>query len=303
MHLLTALPPSDRADHWHRYVKYLHERNGAPDFTRQRFVERERYFNNIDAKPVRRSGPPVVDQVVFSRNQALSAPEPGLDDKTLWALCTANINRVEDWGVRYGIALKTKQGLYHETSDQDPYHLIDLEENYHTRMLRDALETLGLRMDDHPPRPRSQALVRAMVRMPRAVSNMMILAAEVGGVVGFQLLLVKARELFGDQPEPLARIESLFKEIIIDEIGHIRFLRSQLSSAQMMLTRLMLPMVTRSFLQDLPEVVALFGRDTYLRAIDDLLAHNEIAIDDGDAHPLDRFFHPIQQQHLSTSPA
>ena len=49
--------------------------------------------------PVKLSGPAVVDQAVFSRNESLKKPEEGLDETTLWALAVAASNVAERDGV------------------------------------------------------------------------------------------------------------------------------------------------------------------------------------------------------------
>ena len=83
----------------------------------------------------------------------------------------------------------------------------------------------------------------------------------------FHLLLHKARELFGDQPGPLARIEELFAQIMVDEVGHVHFARSQLDAAGLAIAKRLLPLVARGILDDMPEYYQLFGRERLMEEI------------------------------------
>jgi hypothetical protein len=74
MDIFTALPLGERQRFLASYLEDLRSRNGVPDQSGQRFTTRERYFADLEARPVRRQGPPVVDQATFSRNEALASP-------------------------------------------------------------------------------------------------------------------------------------------------------------------------------------------------------------------------------------
>src|SRR2546429_204293 len=69
------------------YLDHLRARNGLPRFETRTFTIRETMFRDLEAKPVRRTGRPVVDPAVFAENHLRRAPWPGLDEPTLFALC------------------------------------------------------------------------------------------------------------------------------------------------------------------------------------------------------------------------
>jgi hypothetical protein len=202
-----------------------------------------------------------VDQAVFDRNHARRSPEPGLDPATLWALATAKTNRAERYGVEYSVK---HQGQPPDAAS-DPHTYIQIEEFYHTRILKDVLATLGVHMEIGRPSAPVRLMVRAMVRLPDRIANVLVLCGEVVGVVLFSLLLEKARELFAAQPRVLARIEALFAQIMVDEVGHVHYVRSGLSPARLALARRLLPLVCHGVLADIPELVHLFGRAAILR--------------------------------------
>jgi len=243
------------------YLAYLRKRDGVPDLAARRFDVRERFFAEIDAMPRTWVGEPLVDQAVFHRNHALRTPEAGLDEATLWALATAKTNRAERFGVELSIA-NTKE---HAALLDDPHTYIQIEEFYHTRILKDALATIGLDVEVAVPTPKTRLLVRAMVFLPDALANVGVLCGEIVGVTIFTLLLERARKLFARQPDALARIEALFAQILVDEVGHVHYVRSRLSATQLAAAKVLLPVVVASVIDDIPELVLLFGRQALYR--------------------------------------
>ncbi len=262
----TAFEPmstQDQARFRAAYLSYLRQRDGVPDMGTQKFDVRERFFSTLDSNPKCWVGAPPVDQAVFNRNHELATPEPNLDQVTLWALATAKTNRAERYGVEYSL----EHGGKPDAAENDPHAYIQVEEFYHTRILRDALAAIGVSMEVGTPGISSRALVRAMVWLPDAYANIFVLCGEIVGVAIFSLLLEKARELFAQQPKALARIEALFGQIMVDEVGHVHFVRSGLSERRLRWARRVLPLVAWGALRDLPELVQLFGREEIMRRV------------------------------------
>lgn len=263
--MTTALHPMT-ADERRRfvpaYLAYLRNRDGTPDLAARRFDIRERFFTEIDASPRRWVGALPVDQSVFDRNHAARQPEPGLDRFTLWALATARTNRAERFGVELAIA-HDRQTLAQQL--EDPHTWIQLEEVYHTRILRDILGTIGLSVEVADPNPRIQWLVRAMVHLPAAVSDVLVFCGEIVGVTIFSLLLGEARSLLVARPDALARVEALFSQILVDEVGHVHFLRSRLAPAQIAVARRLVRFVAANLVDEIPELGLLFGREEVIR--------------------------------------
>jgi hypothetical protein len=261
--VFEPMPPSEQARFRAAYLAYLRERDGVPDMETQRFDLRERFFADLDAAPNCWDGLPPVDQAVFDRNHARRKPEPNLDEVMLWALATAKTNRSERYGVEYALAYNNRAS----NAANDPHAYIQIEEFYHTRILRDALATIGLRMDMGRPGLSARTMIRAMVRLPEKVANVIVLCGEICGVAVFSLLLEKARELFANQPEVLARHEALFGQIMVDEVGHVHFVRSTLSPQRLAWARRILPIVAMGLLDESPELLRLFGREEIMRRI------------------------------------
>jgi len=264
--VFTPFTKDDKRVFLNDYLIHLQRRNGAPDLAARLFSVREEFFHDLEQHPVRRSGLPVVDPLLFERNEKRYRPESGLDEATLWTLAVAKTNRAERDGVEYALAR-----IDPTTRKADnPMTYIEIEEFYHTRILKDVLDVVGLEMQYFPPPTMTQFLTHSMYYIPKSISNLLILCSEVVGVAGFRLLGEKAHELFSDQPKSLQRIDQLFQQILVDEVGHVHYARSQLGPARLKIAKKMLPLVTRYLLHDIPEFELLFGREKIIETVFDL---------------------------------
>lgn len=264
MHVFTPLTRAERRAFVAHYREYLRRRDGVPDTTTYTFSVRESVVRTFEENPVVRAGEPIVDRAVFDRNaNEQDVADEGLDEATLWAILAARMNRQEQYAIQY----LEGRGQYAGGSPEDPTTYIDIEERYHGRLLDDALRTLGLEPRWRPPPRLTRFMLRQIIRLPRFVSDMTVLCGEIIGVASFMLLRERAAVLFADQPAPAQRVQSLLTQLLVDEIGHVYYLRSRLGPVRLLLARLLLPVIARSMLKDVPEAVRLFGRKQVLARI------------------------------------
>jgi hypothetical protein len=241
---------------FHRaYLEHLQRHDGDIDPDQRRFLRREALVEELVASPVPLDAGPLVAQSTFDRNNRPGPIDPVLDDASLWALTAAKANLSERHAIEQQLAMSARGQLDRE----DPQSYIDIQELYHTRILSDALAAIGLKAAFGVPPLGTRILIAVMIHLPRAIANVVILAAELGGVVLFRLLRNKARRLFAHEPRALARIEQLFSQIIADEIGHVLYVRSRLGRARLWLARRLLPIVAALYRHDVPEIDRLFG--------------------------------------------
>lgn len=257
MDLFTPLSPEQKRDFEQAFFAHLNRRDGAPDAKGRTFAIREKMYAELARTPARREG--LIDPEVFARNlRRRNGPEAGLDERMLWALCAAKANRGEAYGVDY----QFKNGYFDVSSDTDPFLFIAIEEQYHTRVLKDALDLFGLEIDFDEPTALFRFFIQALVKLPRSLSDVLVFCSEIVGSVCFRLILDKARELFADP-----HLDKLLAQILVDEVGHVYFLRSRLGPARLKLAKAMLPAVAKGILDNFPEGPALFGYDRILQAV------------------------------------
>jgi hypothetical protein len=245
------LPIAERKLRLDGYMRFLRERDGEPDVAKRTLSRREAWFREIEREPIRYSG--AVDRAAF-RRYIHERPGPEIDPKLAWILATAKSNRVEHYGVTLDFKIHGDVGS--RFGEHMPY--IDLEEFYHTRILRECVRVFELEFELEPPKTFTRFFAELVVRSPHWGRLVTALCGELFGAVGF-LLLWEKTALFADDPKACDRLRSLIREILIDEMGHAAYGHAKLGRAGIAIVRAASPMVASYFLADLPEFSYLAG--------------------------------------------
>lgn len=260
--IFSAMDVSERIAFQQIYLYYLRGRDGIPALESRTFSWREDRFVQLEHRlaPQPALG---LSTEVFQRNLLRKKPEPGLNPRMLWALAMAKISRSE----RYGVDYKLKTCGFAVAEANDPCLFVEIEELYHSRIIALALRHIGLDAQMRPPSRLTQLALRLMMLLPHAISDVIVMSGEVAGVIVFRMLAEKARELFQEAPEALSNILELLAQLLIDEVGHVYFLRSRLDGPRLFLARLILPLVAKALLDDTPEIWPLLGRERLMKEI------------------------------------
>ncbi len=230
------------------YRNFLARRDGEADLLNRRLANREQFFHQLEANPVRSAHP--ADRQTFLRNLRRRRPEAGLDRKMLFLLATAKLNQAERFGVGLG-------ETYGRNSDQNlpPENVyLELEEHYHTRLLAYALDIFDLTFQVVPPPFVMRQFVKTGVFLPERLSFLFVGAAEMAGCIMFDELRRVGIELFSDEPEVSERIELLYSEILTDEIGHVGYCASRCTAAERAIMRRIYPLIGRMFARQTAEI-------------------------------------------------
>jgi hypothetical protein len=245
------------------FLAYVQQRDGEVDLAREWLSQREAYFEQNKTEPVRSARQ--IDSAKFTRNLSTTKIDPDLDDMMLWLLATAKANRSERYGIE--ISKTTRLGGV-KASLNEPLVYLTVEEFYHTRVLLDAVKVFGLNIEMEPPVSRFNRLaIQGIVYLPEKVAAPLALAGEVLGVIAFTLLRDKAAELFADEPKVVERIQSLYNQILVDEIGHVAYARATNGWLGLKVAELIQPVLVKTMLREVPELVKLFGSDKILAEI------------------------------------
>ncbi|BBZ22032.1 hypothetical protein [Mycolicibacter hiberniae] len=219
------------------YREYLRRRDGEADLLNRRLANREAFFNDLEAHPVRSRH--VADPDVFVRNLRRRRPEAGLDPKMLFLLATAKLNQTE----RFGVGLGETYGLNSDKELPPERVYLELEEHYHTRLLAYVLDIFDLTFQVVPPVFVMRQFVKIAVFLPERWGAMFVGAAEMAGCVMFYELRRIGNELFADEPEVQERIDRLYGEILTDEVGHVGYCASRCSAAERAIMRRLYPRI------------------------------------------------------------
>ncbi|MGV0805835.1 hypothetical protein [Mycolicibacterium setense] len=244
------------------YRDFLARRDGEADLLNRRLANREQFFTELEANPVRSAQP--ADRTVFLRNLRRRRPEPGLDRKMLFLLATAKLNQAERFGVGLG-------ETYGRNSDENlpPENVyLELEEHYHTRLLAYALDVFDLTFQVVPPPFVMRQFVKTGVFLPERLGFMFVGAAEMAGCIMFDELRRAGAELFADEPEVARRIELLYSEILTDEIGHVGYCASRCTSAERAVMRRAYPLIGRLFSRQTAEISLLIDSEKLRARLD-----------------------------------
>jgi len=243
------------------YRQYLAERNGTPDLLRRRLERREDFCAAIEAQPVRSCRR--IDRDAFLHNLRRRHPEAGLSRELAWLLATAKLNQAE----RFGVGLGETYGRNSGDCPPEAVYL-ELEEHYHTRLLAYVLDMFDLPFQVVPPPLVMRQFVKLSVFLPKGPGVPFVGAAEMAGCVMFDELRRAGVAIFADERDVAARIDSLYSEILIDEIGHVGYCAARCSRTGRMLMRRLSPRFGRLFARQTPEILLVVDRHALHERLD-----------------------------------
>jgi hypothetical protein len=234
--LFTPLPAAKRRGLGDEFLAFAAERDGQPDLARRTLSRREQWFDDLS-----RQEPPAwrgeaIDPDAFGSWHRGERPLREAPPLVVWLVLVARANEGEAWGVDYLLDRGGFQGLGRGGTLR-PRDFADLEETYHTRILRAIVRLFGvdfaLRL---PPKP-VQHSVKFMAYAPERLSFTLLGAGELMGTVAFLDLARRGDRLLAGHPEIAARVRALMDEILIDEVGHVTYLLGTMTGWQLALVR------------------------------------------------------------------
>lgn len=235
--LFTPLPPAARARIGSDFIAFARERDGEPDVKRRLLSRREEFFRRLESRPRPPWDGEPVSQADFDDFFQGRRPMREALPLTSWLVRVARANEGEGWGVDYLLERGGFDGLGRGGQTLAPRDFADLEETYHTRLMRAAVNLFGVDYELRDPPRVIQGSVRLMAHLPQRASYMLLLAGEMMGTVAFAQMQAEGSRLLADHPAVAAWVRELLDEILIDEVGHVTFLLGCMNGWQLGIVR------------------------------------------------------------------
>lgn len=270
MALFSVASPEQHRAFLAQYRLRLRDRDGLPDPRALTLSRREEQLEQHRASAAARPWASEEDRRSFSQNQLRKQPEAELNERMLWALALAKINRGESFGIQYKIS---HQGVISTDIHSIDLH-IEIEELYHTQTIPIVLRYIGLDATILEPTWWTRQFLVLLIMAPRLLADILLMSAEVVGVATFRCLIEEGRRIFSDQPTQFTPMDNLLNRVLDDEIGHVLYVRGRLSAWQLRVAQALLPFVARAILADTPELFRLLGWQRFIRQVQQVQLEN-----------------------------
>ncbi len=252
MKFLRVLSRKERVRQAAAYLQWSKQRNGEVGLENHTLAAREVYFSEHAANPVKWDGQVCLDEYSRVLNAISVADIRHCSHIAIFAGLLASVNMAEAYAIEIALAIRRRTDL------KDPMTTIEIEEIYHTRILVDALSVLGLNAEMRKPRGFMRLFLLLAAILPHSISSMLGLVGEIGAVLMFVALREKTSQLLGTETTAGRRILDLIEQILIDEVGHLVYVRTQLGRIRMWVVRNLLPLVAPIMFNQHPAGPALF---------------------------------------------
>ncbi len=237
------LAEADRANHLAHFAAHLRAIDGDIDLEARALTLREGRMRAIEAWTPSEGAPKVKDARVLARRRE-------------WLLAATKANEGERYGVEIEIERFVRRGGFPGFDSPDLMLRVLMQESYHCRILAELCRTAGVPFVAATPAWPTRAFLVVIGAVPASVRWAIVLAGECVGATLFRRLHDALPEC-GFAPREQARLQALIREIWLDEVLHVAFLRAALGSLGLRLARALLPLVTFGVFQQVPDLRAL----------------------------------------------
>lgn len=262
MRILQSIPFALRRAREYQYLQFLTDRDGIPDVENRKLPGREAYFAEKEREQVRWEGVVPVNQFGLACRAKSPKELKGFSILALWMAAMACVNRAEGYVIKLALERKV------HTDPNDPMTTIQLEEDDHTHMLLKSIGVLGIRnVTIDEPRGVLRWFLYLAAYLPQFFSDILAIIGEAVGIVLFMALREKAQELFADGSPAAERIILYPTEILVDEIGHLEYVKGKLGQIRMFIARSLIRVIAPQLIRSYPVFVALFGEKELVQRV------------------------------------
>lgn len=124
-----------------------------------------------------------------------------------------------------------------------------------------------------------RTFIKLLVALPEGWQLPLAGCAEMVGCIIFRALRDRGLELFADEPPVVERIRVLYDEILADEISHVGLIAALIGPTARASMRSLYRLLAPRLVSQLPELVALFGRDALASRVRAPFRLDEMAVE------------------------
>lgn len=244
------LTPGEREQHVEAYWQFLRGRDGEADVGTRCLDRREPIMRRLERAEASWNGG--IDREGFQRCME-GDRHRSLDLRTEWVLAAARANEGERYGVGIEIDRYLKRGCFPGIRRPEIMVHVMLQESYHCRILVEMCRACGIQFEPRAPGWANRAMLVAIGALPSWLRWIPVMAGELVGTTVFRILH-EHTGLFAEQPEVEAHLAGLIRQIWIDEVLHVAYLRALLGPVGLLAVRAALPVVAWAVLRDVPQL-------------------------------------------------
>ncbi|MFI5318276.1 MAG: hypothetical protein ACHQ6V_01750 [Myxococcota bacterium] len=233
----------ERARHLAEYRVHLRQSDGEVAFEARQLTLREPRMRAIEAWSPRAGDASRADTGILARRGE-------------WLLAATKANEGEAYGVEIELGRFARRGGFPGFESPDLMLRVLMQESYHCRMLAQLCRTAGVEFRSSLPAWPTRAFVAVIGAVPAELRWAIVLAGECVGASLFRRLHDALPEC-GFAAKEERRLRELIREIWLDEVLHVAFLRASLSRAGLLISRGLLPLIAFGVFQQVPDLAAL----------------------------------------------
>lgn len=257
--IFTSATRRERIANFEAYWAYSVGHDGAILQDQKDLTKKRETLAAFQAHPIR-SRRPLADPARFYRNHVTMQDDPRtLDRKTLLLTFLYKFARHEYVGI--SAAWNRTERMTESTSmiaKIGLYHLC--EEFSHLRLFQEMFRTFHLDKVEWVPLGKWMSrMYRLFPLFPQAVLAPPAFVSELMGLTVYQHIDGVLDGILDDEPEARARVRTLLREVMTDELAHVGQRRNFLGPMGLRAAHLMVESMYRAFFRDIPETKLLFN--------------------------------------------
>jgi hypothetical protein len=259
--IFAPLTPNERLAQRQAYLEWSQKRNG--DILGRKLSEREKFFEDLDSTEVYYEGDISAEE--YWEAYRITSPQELRQKKfsrfVLFLVLVSYLNIAE----KFTIDRALEKERFQYGTPTDPMEFIKREEDYHSRILMYIMQVFKISLNIQDPKGIFKWSLLAIAKLPLWLVGMFVFLGEIVAVVLFVKLRELATELIGTSSPAAVRVRALIDEIMIDEVGHMAFVRTTLGPRRIKFAERIFTIVVKRMFGMIPATIVLYDVEELAR--------------------------------------